>query len=113
MSNYIYYSIYTLHGVPFYLFFLPCSDISCSQTVCICNSMYSRRYPSYRPIAILVSDCLFFSCIVMSESAEELQSIIDAVDEYGSDFRVRFSSVKKKNKIMLLFKATRIPGCIL
>ena len=34
--------------------------------------------------------------VVMSDSAEELQSLLDVVDEYGRDFGVNFSSGKKK-----------------
>ena len=34
--------------------------------------------------------------VVMSESAEEFQSILDVVDGYGRDFRVRFSNEKSK-----------------
>ena len=36
---------------------------------------------------------------VMSESAEELQSLLNVVDEYGSDFRVNFSC--EKSKVMI------------
>ena len=33
--------------------------------------------------------------VVMSESAEELQELLDVVSEYGNDFGVNFSSEKK------------------
>ena len=38
--------------------------------------------------------------VVMSESANELQSLLDAVDGYGRDFGVRFSS--EKSKVMIV-----------
>ena len=38
--------------------------------------------------------------VVMSESAEELQSLLDVVGEYGKDFGVKFSS--EKSKIMII-----------
>ena len=38
--------------------------------------------------------------VVMSESANELQSLLDVVDGYGRDFRVRFSS--EKSKVMIV-----------
>ena len=38
--------------------------------------------------------------VVMSESAEEFQSILDVVDGYGKDFGVRFSS--EKSKVMIV-----------
>ena len=36
----------------------------------------------------------------MSESAEELQSLVDVVNNYRRDFGVRYSS--EKNKIMIV-----------
>ena len=36
----------------------------------------------------------------MSESANELQRLLDVVDEYGRDFGVRFSS--EKSKVMIV-----------
>ena len=41
--------------------------------------------------------------VVMSESAEELQSLLDVVDGYGRDFGVRFSS--EKSKVMIVNKS--------
>ncbi|XP_063877492.1 uncharacterized protein LOC135109778 [Scylla paramamosain] len=38
--------------------------------------------------------------VVMSESADELQSLLDVVDGYGKDFGVRFSS--EKSKVMIV-----------
>ena len=38
--------------------------------------------------------------VVMSESAYELQSLLDVVDEYGRDFGVNFSCEKSKVMIM-------------
>ncbi|MPC67029.1 hypothetical protein E2C01_061189 [Portunus trituberculatus] len=38
---------------------------------------------------------LYADVVVMSESAFELQSMLDVVDGYGRDFGVRFSSEKK------------------
>ena len=37
--------------------------------------------------------------VVMSESAEELHSLLDVVGEYGKDFEVKFSS--EKSKVMI------------
>ena len=38
--------------------------------------------------------------VVMSESADELQSLLDVLDGYGKDFGVRFSS--EKSKVMIV-----------
>ena len=38
--------------------------------------------------------------VVMSESSEELQRLLDVVSEYGKDFSVRFSS--EKSKVMIV-----------
>ena len=38
--------------------------------------------------------------VVMSESADELQSLLDVVDGYGKEFGVRFSS--EKSKVMIV-----------
>ena len=38
--------------------------------------------------------------VIMSESAEELQSLLDVVSEYGRDFGVKFSS--EKSKVMIV-----------
>ena len=38
--------------------------------------------------------------VVMSESVDELQSLLDVVDGYGKDFGVRFSS--EKSKVMIV-----------
>ncbi|MPC53795.1 hypothetical protein E2C01_047695 [Portunus trituberculatus] len=38
--------------------------------------------------------------MVMSESTDELQSLLDVVDGYGRDFVVRFSSEKSKMTIV-------------
>ena len=35
--------------------------------------------------------------VVVNESAEELQSLLDVVDEYGRDFGVNFSKKKQDN----------------
>ncbi len=46
--------------------------------------------------------CFFYvdDVMAMSESADELQSLLDAVDGYGREFGVRFSS--NKSKIMIV-----------
>lgn len=50
--------------------------------------------------------CVLFyadDVVVMSESADEQQSLLDVVDGYGRDFGVRFSS--EKSKVMIVNKS--------
>ena len=43
---------------------------------------------------------LYADVVVMSESAEELQSLLDVVDGYGRDFGPRFGSEKSKVSVL-------------
>ena len=46
--------------------------------------------------------CMLYAddVVVISESAEELQSLLNVVDEYGRDFGVNFSC--EKSKVMIV-----------
>ena len=47
--------------------------------------------------------------VVMSESADELQDILDILSEYGTDFGVRFSA--EKSKVMIVNRTEDERGC--